>query len=57
MVKGVLKVHNCIKCNVTNCEYHDKANHCCASEIEVGPHYANTSSDTICATFKANKSE
>ena len=48
-------MHNCIKCNVTNCEYHDRSNHCAATEIEVGPHYANSSNDTICSTFKANK--
>ena len=50
-------MHECnrVKCNVSNCEFHDKAGLCCAKEIEVGPHYANSSNDTICATFKANE--
>ena len=46
-------MHECIHCNVSNCEYHGKDNYCCAQAIEVGPHYANSSNDTICATFKA----
>lgn len=45
----------CVKCNVANCEFHAKDDFCGAREIEVGPHYANSSNDTICATFKANK--
>ena len=45
----------CVRCNVSNCEYHAKDGLCAAIEIEVGPHNANTSNDTICATFKANK--
>lgn len=46
----------CVKCSVTNCEYHAKQSDCCqASEIEVGPHYANSSNDTTCSTFKPCK--
>ena len=48
-------MQKCIKCNVSNCEYHDKDDHCMAKQIEVGPHYANTSNDTVCATFRADK--
>ena len=40
-----------IHCDVTNCHY-NKQKSCCASEIKVGPQYAASSSDTICATFK-----
>ncbi len=51
-----MEEHRCIKCNVSNCEYHAKEKDlCCASEIEVGPHYANSSSDTVCHTFKPCK--
>lgn len=46
---------HCVKCNVTNCKYHDQNDVCCAKEIEVGPHYANSSNDTICSTFAAEK--
>lgn len=44
-----------IVCNVTNCEYHDCDTHCTAKEIAVGPSYATTSQDTVCATFKQKK--
>ena len=41
-----------IKCNVQNCYYHDCETYCTASEIAVGPHNADSSSETLCATFK-----
>ncbi len=41
-----------IKCDVTNCQYNSGSEKCSANEIKVGPQYATTSSDTICATFK-----
>ena len=44
-----------IKCDVKNCEYHDKQCHCTASEVHVGPQYASCSTETVCATFKAQK--
>lgn len=47
--------HRCIKCNVANCEFHSSKDLCKAEEIEVGPHYANSSSDTVCSTFKPGK--
>ncbi|MBQ8175228.1 MAG: DUF1540 domain-containing protein [Clostridia bacterium] len=41
-----------ITCDVKNCMYHDKENCCTAGEIAVGPSYALSSSETVCATFK-----
>lgn len=41
-----------IKCDVTNCHYNDLNHHCIAREITVGPQFANSSADTVCATFK-----
>lgn len=43
-----------ISCDVRNCEYHQEGHKCVAREIKVGPGYATSSSDTICATFKPN---
>lgn len=42
------KVH----CDVTNCVYHDPDCICTADKINVGPSFAVTSSETICATFQ-----
>ena len=44
-----------IKCDVKNCVYHDCDTHCTAGQIAVGPSFATSSSDTICATFKEKK--
>lgn len=41
-----------IHCDVTNCRYNEEDSKCSAKEIKVGPTYASTSSDTVCATFK-----
>ena len=46
------KGHKNIACDVTNCVYHSTENHCTAKGICVGPSYANTTGDTICATFR-----
>ena len=47
------KKHNeGISCMVKNCAYHDGERYCMTKEISVGPNHANTSADTICATFK-----
>ena len=43
-----------IVCDVKNCAYHDGETRCMAGEITVGPAYASTSGDTVCATFKPN---
>lgn len=45
-----------ISCDVKNCQYHQEGHKCTAREIKVGPGYAATSSDTICATFKPGTS-
>ena len=44
-----------IKCDVKNCVYHDCDTYCMAGQIAVGPSFATSSSDTICATFKEKK--
>ena len=41
-----------IKCDVKNCVHHNGNSHCVAGEIEVGPNYAVSCADTICATFE-----
>lgn len=41
-----------IKCDVTNCYYHCPGSKCVAGEIKVGPQHADSSEDTVCATFK-----
>jgi len=63
MAKGVLLMMNInsigdqdyihgIVCDVTNCIYNEEDNICTAKEIKVGPQYAASSADTICATFR-----
>lgn len=43
-----------VKCDVKNCAYNLDC--CCtAKEIHVGPQHACCSTDTVCATFKAQK--
>ena len=45
----------CIKgvtCDVQNCVYHAAENRCYAGTIAVGPHSADCSANTNCATFK-----
>lgn len=41
-----------IVCAVKNCAYHCGDCSCNAQQIAVGPTYASSSSDTVCATFK-----
>jgi len=41
-----------ITCDVKNCTYHDEDNYCTANKINVGPTYATSCTDTVCATFK-----
>ncbi|MDF2567816.1 MAG: hypothetical protein K0R90_1272 [Oscillospiraceae bacterium] len=43
---------SCIKCDAHNCAYNDNQRHCVAKEISVGNHFATTSDDTVCETFK-----
>lgn len=40
-----------ICCEVQNCKYHDKANHCHAGRIQVGHTYAKNTDETVCETF------
>jgi len=44
-----------VHCDVKNCVYHDKNGTCEAKKVTVGPTFAVSASDTICATFKAKK--
>ncbi len=41
-----------IVCDVKNCIHHDTANCCTAEQIAVGPSYAASSNETVCATFQ-----
>ena len=41
-----------IVCSVEGCIYHDSHNCCTAGEIAVGPKQAETSSETLCVTFR-----
>jgi len=45
--------NNGVSCNVTNCVYHDGKCYCKAEKIDVGPTFANSSTDTVCSTFRA----
>ena len=44
-IKGVV-------CDVRNCSYHDGDNYCTADKIAVGPSFATSCTDTVCASFK-----
>lgn len=46
-----VKANTNICCDVANCEYHNLENYCTAKKINVGPSYAESTSDTICTTF------
>ena len=39
-------------CGVMNCRWHDGVSRCNAPSVEVGPGYARSSVDTVCATFE-----
>ncbi len=41
-----------LKCDVASCAYHDGANYCTAEHVKIGPSYAVSSTETICATYK-----
>lgn len=41
-----------LSCNVKNCVYNEDDRYCTASRINVGPSYAISSTETVCATFK-----
>lgn len=44
-----------ISCDVKNCYYHQGESYCTADRIVVGPSFATSSTDTVCATFKQEK--
>ncbi len=41
-----------VVCDVKNCVYNDLKCHCTAENIAVGPTYATSCTDTVCATFR-----
>jgi hypothetical protein len=41
-----------VVCGVKNCVYHFGEHGCKASPIVVGPTFASSGADTVCATFK-----
>jgi len=41
-----------VVCDVKNCSFHDGDSCCTANRIAVGPSFASTSGETVCATFK-----
>ncbi|MBE6631134.1 MAG: DUF1540 domain-containing protein [Ruminococcaceae bacterium] len=41
-----------IRCDVKNCAYHDGELFCTADKVSIGPSFANSCADTVCATFK-----
>ncbi len=45
-----------VGCDVKNCIYHDGDHYCTAEKIAVGPSYATSCTDTVCATFKQKNS-
>ena len=44
-IKGVI-------CDAVNCEYNTGDGECHAKQISVGPLYASSCTDTVCATFR-----
>lgn len=42
-----------ISCDVRNCVYNSGEGRCTAERIAVGPSYASSCTDTVCATFKS----
>lgn len=47
-------VNSGISCDVGNCVFNTQ-NLCTAKIIKVGPQYAASSADTVCATFKPRR--
>lgn len=50
--EGNAKKLSGVVCDVRNCAYHDGEDCCTAKRIAVGPSFAVTSGETVCATFK-----
>ncbi len=49
------KINAGVNCDVKNCVYHRGEYSCIAEKIVVGPGFATTATETICATFKAKR--
>ena len=49
--EGKKKLKN-VNCDVKNCMYNDLNGRCTAEKIAVGPTYATSCTDTVCATFR-----
>lgn len=45
-----------IRCDVKSCSYHDGDNYCTANQVAIGPGFAVSCTDTVCATFKPKSS-
>ena len=45
-----------VGCDVINCKYHGKDNHCHADSITVESHSAIRKAETFCSTFEAKAS-
>ena len=45
-----------VSCDVKNCLFNDQTGHCTAEKIAVGPTYATSCTDTVCATFRQRRS-
>lgn len=45
-----------IKCDVRQCSYHDGESYCTADQVAIGPGFATSCTDTVCATFKPKSS-
>lgn len=41
-----------IACSVKNCKYNGGEGYCTAESVSIGPGYAESCTDTACATFK-----
>lgn len=41
-----------LKCDVSSCAFHDGTSFCTAREVKIGPSYAVSSTETVCATYR-----
>ncbi len=41
-----------VSCCVKNCLHNDESGYCTAPSISIGPGYASSCTDTVCASFK-----
>lgn len=51
--KGLVPEHiRGIRCDVSSCAYHDGVSFCTADQVKIGPSYAVSSTETVCATYR-----